>query len=394
MAPYGPMASPFRRSSGSEPTAPSLCLANPAPLIFRRAYNLLRMRNRLALAFFVLLAAILAPAATAQAAPPTPDMSKVPWSPVRRNPRLSQPSVAAPAPAPASSSSAIQSPAIQVHVNLVNVLTSVVGADGAPYTALQKDDFHLLEDGVEQKIAVFERQSSLPLSIVLALDTSLSTRKDLRVETGAARRFAADVLRPADSLAIFQFSNDVSQALGFTNDQARIDDALQHLRTGRATALYDAIFLASRSLARRQGRKIIVLITDGGDTASKSDYPEALRAAQHADAVLFSIILVPIESEAGRDIGGEHALIQLASDTGGQYYYASSLPQLDEAFHRIGDELRTQYLLAYYPSRRRGPEFRRITVELTPQARQKAAGALTLRYRAGYYSADGEQRGE
>jgi Ca-activated chloride channel family protein len=339
------------------------------------------MRTRLAL--FVLLAAILAPLAVAQGVPPTPDMSKVPWSPVRRNPKPAQPGSATQPPASPPS-------AIQVQVNLVNVLTSVVRSDGAPYTALKKDDFRLLEDGVEQKIAVFERQSSLPLSIVLAVDTSLSTRKDLPLELASARRFAADVLGPADSLAVFQFSNDVSQALGFTSNLGRIDEALHHLRTGRATALYDAIFLASRSLARRHGRKIIVLITDGGDTASKANYPEALRAAQRADAVLFSIILVPIESEAGRDLGGEHALIQLSGDTGGQFYYASSLAQLDDAFRRIGEELRTEYLLAYYPVRRRGAEFRRITVELTPRARQAAAGQLTLRYRAGYYSAEGE----
>jgi Ca-activated chloride channel family protein len=354
------------------------------------------MWTRLALVLFALLPLALAPQTVAQSTPPTPDMSKVPWSPVRRNPTPGRAHPAAQLPdeqlpaeqPPEKSSSAPE--AIRVHVNLVNVLTSVERAGGAPYAGLRRDDFRILEDGVEQKIAVFERQSGLPLSIVMAVDTSLSTRKDLRLETGSARRFAAQVLRPADGLAIYQFSNDVSQAVGFTNNLERIDYALHHLRTGRATALYDAVFLASRALERRQGRKILVLITDGGDTASKADYPEALRAAQLSDTVIFSIIMVPIESSAGRDIGGEHALIQLSSDTGGRYYYASSLPQLDEAFRSIGEELRTQYLLAYYPIPRRGAEFRRITVELTPQARRAAPGELTLRYRAGYYSTNGE----
>ena len=158
----------------------------------------------------------------------------------------------------------------------------------------------------------------------------------------------------------------------FTNDERAVDNSLDHLRTGAATALYDAIFLGARDLQRRQGRKVIVLITDGGDTASKTDYPEALRAAQISEAIIYSIIMVPIEADAGRDLGGEHALIQLSRDTGGSYYYATSLAQLDDAFRQIGDELRTQYLLAYYPVSRVGPEFRRIRVEITAEARQNA----------------------
>ena len=113
----------------------------------------------------------------------------------------------------------------------------------------------------------------------------------------------------------------------------------------------------------------MVLITDGGDTISKVDYKEALRAAEEAEAIVYSIIIVPIESSAGRETGGEHALIQLSEDTGGKYYYATSIAQLDEAFRKISDELRTQYLLAYYPSQRTSfSEFRRIEVKVTRRA--------------------------
>ena len=91
----------------------------------------------------------------------------------------------------------------------------------------------------------------------------------------------------------------------------------------------------------------MVLITDGGDTISKMDYKQAARAAEEAEALVYSIIVVPIENSAGREIGGEHALIQLSEDTGGKYYYATSTSQLDDAFRQISDELRTQYLLAY-----------------------------------------------
>jgi Ca-activated chloride channel family protein len=104
--------------------------------------------------------------------------------------------------------------------------------------------------------------------------------------------------------------------------------------------------------------------------------------------LIYSIIIVPIESSAGREIGGEHALIQLSEDTGGKYYYATSPGQLDEAFRRISDELRTQYLLAYYPSQRTSfSEFRRIAVQVTGVP---TAAAYKIRHRAGYYTVKSE----
>jgi Ca-activated chloride channel family protein len=277
-------------------------------------------------------------------------------------------------------------PTITVNVKLVSVFASVADGDGVPYASLRKEDFRIFEDGIEQKLSVFERQSGLPLSIVMALDTSMSTRKDLPLEVASARKFAHTLLRPMDAISLYEFSTYVSEVLPFTNNERSLDAALNHLRTGAATALYDAIFLSAETLQRRQGRKVIVLITDGGDTSSKTDYHEAVRAAQISEALIYSIIMVPIEADAGRDTGGEHALIQLSRDTGGKSYYATSLPQLDDAFRQIGDELRTQYLLAYYPANRVGAEFRRISVELTDEAKQRVQHELYVRNRAGYYN--------
>jgi Ca-activated chloride channel homolog len=185
-------------------------------------------------------------------------------------------------------------------------------------------------------------------------------------------------------LSVFGFSETVLQSTSYTADMHRIEEGIDHIRLGAATALFDAVYLASRSLDRRQGRKVMVLITDGGDTVSKINYKEAARAAEEAEALVYSIIVVPIESSAGRETGGEHALIQLSEDTGGKYYYATSMSQLDDAFRQISDELRTQYLLAYYPSQRlSNSQFRRIQVGVTGAAE---AISYHVRHRAGYYT--------
>jgi len=315
--------------------------------------------------FFLLLAATVCLAQTSGSVP------KPPWA----NPPASK---SAPPPAERDDST------FKVDVKLVNVFVTVTDEHGAPVANLSRENFQLLEDDKPQKIAIFDKESELPLSIVLDIDTSLSTRKDLPLELNSARRFAHAILRPIDALSLYGFSEIVAQVVPFTSDLKTIDRGIERLPLGAATALYDAIFLGSEALEGRQGRKVMVVITDGGDTLSKINYQEALRAAQMSEAIVYSIIVVPIEASAGRDTGGEHALIQLSEDTGGKYYYASSLPQLDQAFRSISDELRTQYLLAYYPSQRLADsDFRRIEVRLTGV---EGSSDYKTRHRTGYYT--------
>jgi Ca-activated chloride channel family protein len=278
---------------------------------------------------------------------------------------------------------------LRVDVNLVNVFVTVTDAHGAPIGGLTKENFVLLEDDQPQNIKVFDKESALPLSIGLAIDTSLTTHHDLPLEQASAKRFAHAIVRPIDGLSVYGFNEDVHEFThGYISDLKRIDESIDHIRPGAATALFDAIYLVSRALDRRKGRKVVVLITDGGDTWSKISYQDAVRAAVEAEAIVYSIIVVPIESSAGRETGGEHALIQLSEDTGGKWYYATSAAQLDDAFSKISDELRTQYLLAYYPSQRTSfSEFRRIQVKVAgvPQA-----AGYRVRHRAGYYTVKSE----
>jgi Ca-activated chloride channel homolog len=283
-------------------------------------------------------------------------------------------------------------PTFKVDVKLVNVFVTVTDQLGAPIGNLTKNDFSLTEDGVAQKIAVFSKESQLPLSIVLAVDASSSTRKDIRLELEAARRFIHSMIRPQDAVALYAFATNVNEMTPFTARLREVDSAINQVQVGGATSLYDAVYLGARALINRQGRKVLVLITDGGDTASSVDYKEALRAAQQSEALVYSLIDVPVESSAGRNTGGEHALIQMSNDTGGKYFYASNVYQMDKAFEQISDELRTQYLLAYYPAERRAAsDFREIDVAAHPHDSPTAKGSedgdkLIVRARRGYYT--------
>lgn len=279
--------------------------------------------------------------------------------------------------------SAQTAPPIHVNVRLVNVFVNVTDAHGAPVSGLTQKDFALSEDGRPQKISYFERQTNVPLSIVMAIDTSGSTRKDIPKERAAAHDFVQSLLRPSDRLDLMDFNSDVREVVPFTSNIRLIDAGLRHLDFGPATALYGAVYLASQRLMPRHGRKVLVLISDGGNTKNDVDYSQALEAARRAQVMVYSIIDVPITADAGRDTEGEHAMIALSQETGGQYYYANA-GDLNEAFRKVSQNLRTQYLLGYYPNRtRRGDEFRTITVKLTHAPASN--GPYTIQNRTGYY---------
>ena len=272
-----------------------------------------------------------------------------------------------------------QPPTISVNVRLVNVFVNVTDDKGATVPGLTKDEFLLSEDNHPQKIAVFERQSELPLEIVLAIDTSGSVHKDLGVEQDAARHFVHSLLRPVDHLDLMEFADNVREVIFFTNNAGRIDRGLNDMGRGAATALYSGVYLASQSLAPRPGRKVLVIISDGGNTVKGTTYDQALEQALRGEVMVYPIIDVPISASAGRDLAGEHALITLAQETGGKYYYAEA-SSLDRTFAQLSEDLRTQYLLGYYPSNHSGSGFRSISVKL----RSPGEGYI-IRNRPGYY---------
>jgi Ca-activated chloride channel family protein len=277
---------------------------------------------------------------------------------------------------------AAQEITLHVDVKLVNVFVNVTDRNGAIVGGLAREDFAIAEDGRRQEIAVFERQSELPLNLTLAIDTSGSVKKDMELEADAGRRFAHALLRPQDQMSLLQFATDVRELTPFTSKASLIDRGLGQLRPDFATALYDAIYLGADRLGRKQGRRVLVLVSDGGDTASTATYAKALEQALRNEVMIYSVIDVPIEASAGRELGGEHALITLAEQTGGKSFYVSD-GGLDKAFAQVSDDLRTQYLLGYYPRNQEpGRAFHRVEVTI-PRA---AAEAFNIRHRTGYYA--------
>jgi Ca-activated chloride channel family protein len=281
-----------------------------------------------------------------------------------------------------------QTPTIHVESRLVNVALNAVDETGAPVGGLTRDDFEIAEDGKPQKIAIFDREATTPLEIVIAIDASESVLGDEHLEVQAAKKFVQSILRPQDAIDVMQFADDVSELVPFSNDEHRIDNGLGHLVHGDATALYDAIYLASQRLGEtpsKEGqRRVVVMITDGENTTHHGEYDTALEQAQRAGAMVYSLIIVPIEADAGRNTGGEHALIQMARDTGGKYYYVEDRRDLAPAFAHVSDDLRTQYTLGYYAPQKGGDAtgLRHISIQMKdPALRAK----YKLRYRMAYY---------
>jgi Ca-activated chloride channel homolog len=279
---------------------------------------------------------------------------------------------------------AAQEPSFKIEVQLVRMLLSVTNANGDLVGSLEARDFALFDKDVAQEISVFEHQTTQPLSVSLLIDTSGSTAKDLRYETVSLGKFLNVLVRDGnadDAASLYSFNDQVTLLNSFTRRLTRLEDSLKPLKADAGTSLYDAIYLASSPLRDREGRHVIVVVTDGGDTTSSKKYSDALAAALKADAIFYPIVVVPITNPAGRNTGGEHALETLAASTGGRAFYPTIGPDLDRTFADILRELRTQYLIGYYP---RGPavgdgKFHRVRVEL-PQHND-----LRISTRAGYY---------
>jgi len=271
----------------------------------------------------------------------------------------------------------------KVDVKLVRLLVTVKDSKGTLMGSLEKPDFTVYDSGVKQEVAVFEHHTALPLSVALLIDTSGSTATNLRYETTSLEKFLRALIRegnPNDAVALYAFNDDVTRLNSFTRREERLSESLRTLKAQAGTSLYDAVHLASRDLNGREGRHVIVAVTDGGDTTSVKKYADAFESAQNADAIIYPILVVPITNDAGRNLGGERALDSLAAGTGARVFQPMGASELDEAFTQILKDLRTQYLVGYYPRNlpAESPRFHPVRVDVS----RKDLRATT---RTGYY---------
>lgn len=274
-----------------------------------------------------------------------------------------------------------QRSSIRVDVSLVSVIASVLDANNRPAPDLHQDQFEIYEEGKPQKIEVFEPETQQPLDLALMIDSSLSEIKELQFESDAAARFIAQVVRPDDRVGIFEFADTVTQLASFSGNVPQLQAAVKRVTPGDGTALYDAVYLGSDALGKAPSdrRKVLILITDAGETTSRADFETARRAALRAEALIYTIVMRPVKNENGRNTAGEHALETIADSTGGAMYYPDEISQLDAIFERINRELRTQYRLAYYPQPR-PPQGSYRSIEV------RVKGNYKVRYRKSYYS--------
>jgi Ca-activated chloride channel homolog len=286
---------------------------------------------------------------------------------------------ASPAKADDEQDSAPQRGRIRVNVNLVNVLVSVLDEHNRPAPDVPRESFQLFEEGVEQKIDVFEPETQLPLDLALMIDSSLSAHKEIAFEEEAAAHFIRQVLRKGDRLSVFAVDENITQLAAFSDDVASLQAAVHRMPAGSGTSIYDAILLASASLARRgeDRRRVIILVTDAGETTSRADFDAARKEAVRSGSLLYTIVIRPVKNESGRNTAGEHALETITATMGGAMFFPDAVTELDGIFDRINRELRTQYRLAYYPNPR-GPAntYRSIEVKVT--------GNYQVRHRKSY----------
>jgi Ca-activated chloride channel family protein len=271
----------------------------------------------------------------------------------------------------------------RVSVDLVNMLCSVYDKNTKSFlTNLTRDDFMIYEDNQKQEIKNFARETDMPLTIALLIDTSQSVAPKLRFEQEAAISFFQSILREKDRAMLVSFDSDVSMIQDFTNDANKMAKQIRRLRAAGGTALYDAIYrTCDEKLIRETGRKAIVVLSDGEDESSRATIQQAMEMALRAEALIFAISVTKGGFfGVGGSREGDNALKEMAQETGGRVFAPFKVEELDDAFRQINLELRSQYNLGYVSTNpARDGSYRKVEIKV-PE------GGLRLTFRKGYYA--------
>jgi VWFA-related protein len=358
-----------------------------------------------------------------QPSPPPAQLQLPPQQPAQSQPELKRPQEG--------------QPKIAVEVKTVSVLATVRDKHGKIISNLTKDDFQLDEDGRPQTINYFAHESDLPLRLGLLVDTSLSQRRVLDQERSASYSFLDKLLRQDKDLAfVIHFDREVELLQDFTPSRPQLQAALQKLSTpqfdggggsngggggsgngggggrgrgsrGGGTLLYDAIFLGSDELmSKQQGRKALIVLSDGVDHGSRETMAEAIATAQRADTIIYSILFADEEENYGRPGGfgmgghgggmgggrgggryppqeqrpdGKKILEQISKETGGRMFKVTKKETVDAIYAEIEEDLRNQYSLAYTPDKGNTVGYHKIHLAVGKQK------DLVIQARDGYY---------
>ena len=278
----------------------------------------------------------------------------------------------------------LQAP-ITVDVNRVNMLFTVTDRRGRFITDLAKDDVEVIESKRSQQIIEFVAESDLPLRIAILIDTSNSIRDRFRFQQDAANEFIKSVMRPVDKAIVVSFDTGPELVADLTADVEVLEKAVRSLRPGGGTALYDAIYFASRDKLMQdqplhQYRRAIIVLSDGEDNQSRYSRDQALELAHKADAVIYSI-----STNITRiDTDGDKVLKYFAGETGGTSFFPFKVADLTQSFENIANELRHQYSVLYRPEPAKNDGLWH-PVEIRVKNRKN----LVVRARKGYYAPRG-----
>ena len=281
--------------------------------------------------------------------------------------------------------SAQDEPTIKVEVQVVNILFNVRDKRGGLIGNLNKNDFTIFEDGKQQDIKYFNRETDLPLTIGLLIDVSASQGNLIEIEKNAAYQFFGTVLRKQDLAFLISFGAEADLLQDYTNSPKLLRAGLEGLQVNsdvgglhpgpvptisqpRGTILYDAVYLAAADQLKGQvGRKVLVLITDGEDQGSRYKIAQAIEAAQKADAIIYGFYYVDRAFYMGQGMvfGGvsDSELKRMAEETGGHVFHIDRKLTLQDAFNQLQDEMRSQYAIGYTPTNAsKDGTFRRIEI--------------------------------
>lgn len=299
----------------------------------------------------------------------------------------------------------------RIETDLTNVLFTAVDKSRRFVTTLRQEDIRVVEDGVEQKVTTFQRETDRPLSLAILIDCSASQERTLPEEKSAAQRFVDTVIRAAkDEVAVLTFTGDATLEQGLTGSAVRVRRAIDRVefvppsgyigggvlvgtppisgdnqaRAG-STAIWDAVWVTSREVLNESSdktRRAIILLTDGVDTSSRLKLQEAVDSALKADAIIYAIGIGDSFSFEGVDEG---SLRKITERTGGRAYFPRNEDDLRSAFAQIQEDLRSQYLIAYSPSNKtKDGSFRKVQIDVVNSELKKQQ--LRLTYRQGYFA--------